>query len=134
MNDAMVLALADIIACYHGLVDHVQCLAHIINLVVQVILHQFDKPKNKNKHTNQKQQSEKACEQHQEPEYDSDTEKEGNEEEEGEMDEMDIRDGDNDMVDGIEEVEAAMKQDMVLADEHVKPMRQVLSKVSSPYA
>ena len=127
----MVSALADIIACYHGPVDHVQCLAHIINLVVQVILCQFDKPKNKNKHTNQKQQSEKACEQHQEPEYDSDTKKEGNEEEEGKMD---IRDGDNDMVDGIEEVEAAMKQDMALADEHVKPMRQVLSKVSSPYA
>ncbi|KAI0292463.1 hypothetical protein B0F90DRAFT_1575375, partial [Multifurca ochricompacta] len=29
----------------------------------------------------------------------------------------------------IEEVEAAMKQDMALADEHVKPMRQVLSKL-----
>ena len=112
MNDAMVLALADIIACYHGPVDCMQCLAHIINLVVQVILCQFNKPKKKEKHTNQKQQSEKACEWHQEPEYDSDAEKEGDEEEEGEMDEMDIRDGDDDMVDSIEEVEAAMKQNM----------------------
>ncbi|KAI9511661.1 hypothetical protein F5148DRAFT_955493, partial [Russula earlei] len=46
-NNAMVLALADIIACYHGPVDCMQCLAHIINLVVQFILHQFDKPKRK---------------------------------------------------------------------------------------
>ncbi|KAI9450736.1 hypothetical protein F5148DRAFT_971596, partial [Russula earlei] len=44
-NNAMVSALADIIACHCGPVDCVQCLAYIINLVVQVILHQFDKPK-----------------------------------------------------------------------------------------
>ena len=128
----MVSALADIISRYRGPVDRVRCLAHIINLVVQVVLRQFDKPKKKKKPTNQK--SEKAREQRQELEDDSDAEKEGVEEEEdgeAEIDEMDVRDGEDDMVDGIEEVEAAMKQDKALADEHVKPIRQVLSKVSS---
>jgi len=49
------------------------------------------------------------------------------------LSEMDMREGDDsDMVDGIEEVEAAMIQDMAFADEHVKPMRRVLSKVSFP--
>ena len=125
----MVSALADIIAHYHGPVDRVQCLTHIINLVAQVILHQFDKPKKKKKNTNQEKQSKKAHEECQEPKYDSDTEE--GEMDEAKIDEMDIRDGNNNMVDGIEEVEAAMKQDMALADEHIKPMGQVLSKVSS---
>ncbi|KAI0292823.1 hypothetical protein B0F90DRAFT_1644791, partial [Multifurca ochricompacta] len=138
-NDAMVSALADIISHYRGPVDRVQCLAHIINLVVQVILRQFNKPKKKKEQTNRKPQSKKGHEQHQELEDDSNAETEGVEEEEedsemdeAEIDETDVRDGEDDMVDGIEEVEAAMKQDMALADEHVKPMRQVLSKVSSP--
>ena len=50
-----------------------------------------------------------------------------------EVEERGIDDGDvkDDVVDGIDDIEAAMEEDMAKAAEHIKPVKQVLSKVHS---
>jgi hypothetical protein len=45
--------------------------------------------------------------------------------------EIDNGEGDDDVLDGIEDVEEAMKEDLAQVAEHVEPMRQVLYKVRS---
>lgn len=49
--------------------------------------------------------------------------------EEREIDEGDVED--DDVMDGIDDIEAAMEEDMAKAAEHIKPVKQVLSKVRS---
>ncbi|TEB22249.1 hypothetical protein FA13DRAFT_1602846, partial [Coprinellus micaceus] len=41
-NDTMIDALIALIACFPGQKNRVRCFAHIINLVVMIILCQFD--------------------------------------------------------------------------------------------
>ena len=48
-NDAMIESLADIMSDFAGEANRARCLAHIVNLVVKIILHQFDIPKKKAK-------------------------------------------------------------------------------------
>ena len=48
-NDAMIESLADIMLDFDGEPNRARCLAHIINLVVKIILRQFDIPKKKPK-------------------------------------------------------------------------------------
>ena len=46
-NDAMVDALAELVVAFPGAANRTRCFAHILNLVVKVILRQFDVPKAK---------------------------------------------------------------------------------------
>ena len=48
-NDAMIDSLAKIVLDFPGESNHAHCLAHIANLVVKIILHQFDVSKKKGK-------------------------------------------------------------------------------------
>ncbi|KAF9442424.1 hypothetical protein P691DRAFT_631095, partial [Macrolepiota fuliginosa MF-IS2] len=41
-NDKMVDTLANMLLHFPGPANHAQCLAHIVNLVVEIILWQFD--------------------------------------------------------------------------------------------
>jgi hypothetical protein len=46
-NDAMIDALAELIFAFPGAANRTRCFLHILNLVVKVILRQFDVPKAK---------------------------------------------------------------------------------------
>ena len=115
----MVSALANVITRYPGPANRVRCLAHIINLVVQVILRQFDIPKKKKK-------KDQRCQ-------DDDTESNGEEvltNLENEEREMDTGDREDDATSDVEDVEGAMNEELEEAVERVKPLQKVLFKVS----
>lgn len=44
-NDAMIVALAELVDAFPGAANRTRCFAHILNLVVQVVIRQFDVPK-----------------------------------------------------------------------------------------
>ncbi len=44
-NDTMIDALAEIVVAFPGAANRTRCFTHILNLVVKVILRQFDVPK-----------------------------------------------------------------------------------------
>jgi len=46
-NDAMIDALAELVVAFPGAANRTRCFTHILNLVVKVILRQFDMPKAK---------------------------------------------------------------------------------------
>jgi hypothetical protein len=46
-NDAMIDALAELVIAFPGAANRTRCFTHILNLVVKVILRQFDVPKAK---------------------------------------------------------------------------------------
>ena len=46
-NDAMIYALAELVVAFPGAANRTRCFTHILNLVVKVILRQFDLPKAK---------------------------------------------------------------------------------------
>ena len=48
-NDKMVESMAEIMAHFSGEANQARCLAHIVNLVAKIILHQFDMSKKKKK-------------------------------------------------------------------------------------
>ena len=110
----MVSALANIISQYRGPADRVWCMAHIVNLVVQITLRQFDAPKKKKNDSDNVEVAEDL-----------------------DIEERDAGDGDgeDDVVDGIDDIETAMEVEMAKVTEHVKPVKDILSKVRShPYS
>ena len=48
-NDAMIESLATIVLDFAGDANHIRCLAHIVNLVVKIIICQFDMSRKKKK-------------------------------------------------------------------------------------
>ena len=46
-NDVMINALAELVVAFPGAANRTRCFTHILNLVVKVILHQFDVPKSR---------------------------------------------------------------------------------------
>jgi hypothetical protein len=46
-NDSMIDALAELVVAFPGAANRTRCFTHILNLVVKVILRQFDVPKAK---------------------------------------------------------------------------------------
>jgi hypothetical protein len=126
----MVESLAKIMADFPGEANRSRCLAHIVNLVVKIILRQFDVSSKKKKNS---------------PELNGDGDvnvtKEDIEEmertldkEEKEMDEGDEDDGEGE--DGerlerdVDDMEDAMEEEIKEVSNQVKPVRQVLFKVN----
>ena len=117
-NDVMVRTLAKIIAHFLGPANQVCCQAHIVNLVIQIILRQFDAPKKKGEG---------------EHEGDGDSvEDDSKGDDNGDCAVDDNGEGDEDGVeDAVEDVEAVMAEELKKAADHVKPVQKVLSKVCS---
>ena len=129
-NDTMVSAVATIIAQYHGPADHVWCMAHIVNLVVQITLRHFDAPNKKKKGKNSGGKDKSSSKQNEESDGDVDVD-DAEDLDIEEMDTSDAGDREDDVVDGIDDIEMAMKEDMAKATKHVKPVKEILSKVCS---
>jgi hypothetical protein len=134
-NDAMIDSLTTIMSDFAGEANRVRCLAHIVNLVVKIILRQFDVSNKKKKNDIPAGGSDLADE-NGEPDITS-TEEDIDElvrvldKEEKEMDEGDEADDEENpkLVTDIEIIEEAMEEDVREVSKTVKPVRQVLYKV-----
>lgn len=124
-NDVMVRTLAKIIVDFPGATNQVHCQAHIVNLIVQIILRQFDTPKKKGKG-----KKGKGCVNGEDVEEEDDGKCEGKDD--GEDDGKDDDNGDNNdsIEDAVEDMEVAMAEELKKAAEHVKPVQKVLLKVT----
>lgn len=143
-NDVMVRTLAKIIVNFPGPANRVRCQAHIVNLVVQIILRQFDTPKKNSKsnkgkghHSGNKKSDDNLQEFNGEDIEEHDGDGEGDSEDDDDDDGIADDNGkgaDNDGVeDAIEDVEEAMAEELKKAAEYVKPVQKVLSKVRFYY-
>jgi len=123
----MVAVLSGILSEFPGPANRMRCMAHIVHLVVQVILCQFDVPKSKSK-------KKKATTPVDEDEVNSDSEDDeltrDLDKEELEMDEGDDN-GIEQLLDDVESIESAVSEEIAEAAEQVKPVRHVLLKVCS---
>jgi hypothetical protein len=131
----MIDHMATIIADFPGKTNRVRCLAHIVNLVVKIILRQFDVSAKKNK------EKPTADDNASGEELDSISEDDEEElvrvldKEEKEMDEGDGTDDDEDdetLVRDVQMIEDAMEDMIKEVSKAAKPVRQVLYKVSLP--
>jgi hypothetical protein len=128
----MIEHMATIIADFPGKANRVRCLAHIVNLVVKIILRQFDvsgtKEKDSEKPTNDSEELDI-------PEEDDEELVRVLDKEEKEMDEGDGTDDDEDdetLVRDVQMIEDAMEDMIKEVSKTAKPVRQVLFKVSLP--
>ncbi|KAF9440776.1 hypothetical protein P691DRAFT_686517 [Macrolepiota fuliginosa MF-IS2] len=106
----MVDTLANTLLHFPGPANHAQCLAHIVNLVVKIILQQFDIPKKSATNSGDKS-DDKDCLANLETGTDD-------EDEDGE-----------DMVKDLEEVEEALQDEISQAGKKTQPIWQVLIKL-----
>ena len=114
----MVEKLATLIFNFKGPRSRVRCFAHIINLVVKIILRQFD-IRVKSKKRGEGDEVEQAL-----AELSEELDAAVNDAERGD------EDGDEeDDVAGVEELEEAMETDIELIRQQLKPIRQVLTKI-----
>jgi hypothetical protein len=118
----MVAVLTNILTKFPGPANCAHCLAHIVNLVVQVILCQFDLwPKKKSSDHNLEHDND-----------DTDELEELSNNLDREENEMDNNGGDDDRVENdIGSIEDGMKEDVVQAAQHIKPVQHILIKVCS---
>ena len=139
----MIESLTKILSHFPGAANRARCTAHIVNLVAKIILRQFDakkKPKGTqkrsenandiaNKNTNEDPKDSM------EPEKDDDDENiatlaEGLEREEQEAGDDENDDmGENNLVADLDEIEEAMKEEVLEVTKKVKPIQRVLFKV-----
>ena len=132
----MVESLAQIMSDFAGETNCVRCLAHIVNLVVKIILRQFDVSK-RNKRTNVPSDSDV-------PNLENDSEPEINEaevdeiirvldKEEKEMDDADEADDEENgtIMRDVEMIEETMEEEVKEVTKMAKPVRQVLYKVAT---
>ena len=123
----MVEVLSGILSEFPGPANRVRCMAHIVHLVVQVILRQFDVPKSKSK----KKKAPAPVNEYEDEVIDSESDDELTKDldkEELEMDDGDD-DGIEDVLDDVENIESAVSEEIAEAAEQVKPVRHVLLKV-----
>ena len=128
----MIESLADIMLDFGGDTNHVRCLAHIVNLVVKIILHQFDVSKKKK--TNDI------------PNILNDPDLPGDESNNDEVDEIvrvlekemdegnegDDKEGET-LMSNVEKIEDSMEDEVKEVRKEVKPVREVLYKVAFFY-
>jgi hypothetical protein len=131
----MIEHMATIIADFPGKANRVRCLAHIVNLVVKIILRQFDvsATKGKEKPTNESAEAHENGEELDILEDDDEELVRVLDKEEKEMDEGDETDDDEDdetLVRDVQMIEDAMEDIIKEVSKTAKPVRQVLFKVS----
>jgi hypothetical protein len=134
----MIESLAQIMSNFSGEANRARCLAHIVNLVAKIILRQFDMPKrNKNPKNNEPGLDNEV-------EYGNDDEGEdgSNDDETARVLDREEKEMDNGDSDGeaeeeqqnvardVEIMEEVMAEEIVGVVNDVKPVRQVLFKVS----
>ena len=127
----MVTVLSSILSKFPGPANHVQCMAHIVHLVVQVILHQFDAPKSKSKKKKVLAPLNKGKDEAIDSKLDDELTKDLDKEE-LEMDKGGNDDIVEDVLDDIEKIERAVREEITEAAEQVKPVQHVLLKVCFP--
>ena len=128
-NDAMIESMATVIADFPGKANRVRCLAHIVNLVVKVILRQFDVSAMKEKENIPDNGEEVNIPW---PEDDNDELVRVLDKEEKEMDEGDGTDDNEDdetLARDVQMIEEAMEEMIKDVSKMAKPVRQVLFKV-----
>ena len=135
----MIKSLANIMSDFGGEANRARCLSHIVNLVVKIILHQFDIPKKKPKKdllaaNNLESYGPDMASGN---DHDVDEAEEEFEElarvldkEEKEMDEADNEES-NTLERDVEKIEEAIKEEIKGVSKIVKPVCQVLFKVST---
>ena len=131
----MIESLANIMSDFGGDANRVQCLAHIVNLVVKIILHQFDvsKKKKTNDIPNILNDPDLPGDESNNDEVDEIVrvlDKEEKEIDEG--DEGDDKEGET-LMSNIEKIEDAMEDEVKEVRKEVKPVREVLYKVAIFY-
>ena len=136
-NERMVENLAKLVVDFPGDANHARCLAHIVNLVVKIILRQFDISKKKKKSDvpkdNPKKEGSSDDDEKEMSERDVDELVRGLDKEEKEMDDGD--DGDDDeesdkVLRDVKELEGVLEEELEEVVKLAKPVRQVLYKVS----
>ena len=129
--------MVEIMAHFSGEANRACCLAHVINLVVKIILHQFDMLKKKKKKnlpnkTDTAGDANKAKEDEDPDDFDEQEElileKEEKEMEEGDDDD-DVKEDSTSLSRDVEIMEAAMEDEIEKVVRNVKPAHQVLYKV-----
>ena len=118
----MITALANILRHFPGPTNRVHCMAHIVNLVVKIILQQFDIPSKKNRESD----DDPAADDSDLADLAQDLEKE-----ETEMDNGDNAEDMEDIANDVIDIEESLREDIANAAKHVKPVRCVLLKVLS---
>ena len=139
----MIDSLATILLDFPGEANRARCLAHIVNLVVKIILRQFDvvkKKKKKDLPTNDANVPDLASSDHGHGEVEPEINEDELDEivrvldkEEKEMDEAgeaDDEEGDK-VVRDVELIEKAMEEEIKGVSKMAKPVRQVLFKVGT---
>jgi hypothetical protein len=134
----MIESLATIMSDFAGEANRARCLAHIVNLVVKIILRQFDVPKKKEKKDERAPNPDLASGDQVEvqPEIIGDDDDEllrVLDKEEKEMDdtgEADDEDSEN-LLRDIERIEEAMEEEIKGVSKIAKPVREVLFKVGT---
>ena len=137
----MIECLTTITTDFAGDANRVRCLAHIVNLVVKIILRQFDVPKKK-----EKKDQPVPNDNNNVPDLASGNNQDNNPEvteekleelarvldkEEKEMDEGDDDEESEKLLRDVEIIEKAMEKEIKKTSKMVKPVRQVLFKVSA---
>ena len=128
----MIESLADIMSDFGGEANRARCLAHIVNLVVKIILCQFDVSKKK-KRNNVPDDLNLPGDESNDDEDDEDDEKvRVLDKEEKEMDEGDEADDEESetLMSDVEKIEDAMEDEVKEVRKEVKPVREVLYKVA----
>jgi hypothetical protein len=129
-NDVMIESMATIMSNFGSEANRVRCLAHIVNLVVKIILRQFDVSTRKEKEHDSAETRDDAEELKLE---DDDELVRVLDKEEKEMDEGDVTDDEDyeTLARDVEMIEEVMEEEIKEASMLVKPVRQVLFKVGT---
>jgi hypothetical protein len=121
--------LANILHHFPGPVNHVRCLAHVVNLVARIILHQFDASKRPVKDDDKYDSNINNLSPDKLDEVELVELIKHAEKEEKEMDEGDDEDS-GPLKEDLEEIEAAMSEEVERARTLTQPVCCVLYKVS----
>ena len=121
----MIDTLAIVLPCFPGTVNHAQCLAHIVNLVSKIILHQFDATAKKNKNY-------QTCKDETVSTLDEIEGSDDLTDLENGFDQRNTNEDDEEnksLTDEIKEIERAMSDEIDKVVEQAKPVQHVLFKV-----
>ena len=142
-NDAMIESLATIVSDFAGDANHIRCLAHIVNLVVKIIICQFDMSRKKKKEDKPNSDNDNGEELEEATEkLDLEIDEEVEElvrvldKEEKEMDNTPEEADDEEnkkLVRDVEIIEEAMEEEVKKVLKMAKPVCQVLYKVGMPF-